>query len=547
MAERPEEAEEEELLVPGEPGYTEALRRDLDRRKPTTPQDYNLEEVHFWIHRHMPLGSVLEFKTPGSDVTGTDVTVALMVTSCESDETGLWLGVSVLGSEQEAAKKSLQGYFKAGRRMVHLCQVDRNGMCSIGEEDGLHVRQFRWYPPGDFKAAWLSAYAVKKVKDGVKLALGGVPGEDSRKATPPVEPGEVSETERRLSALRRRSPRVSFAEDLEPRPTSGQRGGDLAGQPGGILRRPGRSSSPAARTPALLDQVKKETIDLTKRSRSPTRDRRSRRRESTLVAAATAHQENQVKREDKRERKRSRSRRKRSRDRRRRRSRSSSRSSRSRSSSTSSSLLPPLRRKSQKKPGSVFRLLEQQAYDFLAQDGVLEDRDPQGDGTQRPKLFTYYQLGLKPALDPRGRDAKELGLLCRALDMLKEGKLDSLSDLLAARLMAVETATKQGWATARHLELYDGEDEGTAPPHVLLAAQRHGKQVERAGGKGSWPRAPSWPSAWYGEGQGKGRGKDAKGKGKKGKGKGKAGKQWQQWGPGDKDKKDGKNPAEGAT
>jgi hypothetical protein len=36
-------------------------------------------------------------------------------------------------------------------------------------------------------------------------------------------------------------------------------------------------------------------------------------------------------------------------------------------------------------------------------------------------------------------------LLCRALDLLREGKLDGLGDMLAARLMAVETATWQGW------------------------------------------------------------------------------------------------------
>lgn len=131
--------------------------------------------------------------------------------------------------------------------------------------------------------------------------------------------------------------------------------------------------------------------------------------------------------------------------------------------------------------------------------------------------------------------------------MLKEGKLDSLSDLLAARLIAVETATKQGWSTARHLEIFDGEEEGTAPAHILLAAQKHGKQVEKAGGKGSWPRASNWSSSWSGEGQNKGKGKESKGKGKKGKPKGKWNKGWQPWGSSDKEKKEGKPPGEGAA
>ena len=68
-----------------------------------------------------------------------------------------------------------------------------------------------------------------------------------------------------------------------------------------------------------------------------------------------------------------------------------------------------------------------------------------------------------------------------------------------------------------------------APPHTLLAAQRHGKQIEKAGGKGSWPRTTSWGVEWQGDGRPKGKGKDGKGKGKKGKPKGKGGKGWGQW------------------
>ena len=278
------------------------------------------------------------------------------------------------------------------------------------------------------------------------------------------------------------------------------------------------------------------------------REPQSRKKGNDFLKAAEAHQLALAKNEKKkRSRDKSRSRSRRKRSHKKKRSSSSSNSSRSRSSSSDSSLLPPLRRKSQRQPGSVFKMLEQQAYDFLAQDGVLEDREAPEMSNQRPKLFTYFQLGIKPGLDPRSRDTKELGLLCRALDMLKEGKLETLSDLLAARLMAVETSTKQGWSTARHLELFDGEDEGSAPAHILLAAQKHGKQVERAGGKGSWQRSPAWPSNWHGEGQGKGKGKEQKGKGKKGKNKGKGGKTWQNWNAGDKDRKDAKAPAEGGS
>ena len=51
--------------------------------------------------------------------------------------------------------------------------------------------------------------------------------------------------------------------------------------------------------------------------------------------------------------------------------------------------------------------------------------------------------------------------------------------------------------------------------HILLAAQKHGKQIERAGGKGSWSRTQTWGSDWTQEPRGKGKSKDAKGKGKR--------------------------------
>lgn len=74
---------------------------------------------------------------------------------------------------------------------------------------------------------------------------------------------------------------------------------------------------------------------------------------------------------------------------------------------------------------------------------------------------------------------------------------------------------------ARYLEVHTEED-GPVPPHMLLAAQKHGRQVERAGGKGSWSRRDcSWPQEWHLEGSPKGKQK-GKGRGPKGKGKNKS-------------------------
>ena len=121
-------------------------------------------------------------------------------------------------------------------------------------------------------------------------------------------------------------------------------------------------------------------------------------------------------------------------------------------------------------------------------------------------------------------------MLAKALDLLQEGDLAQLADLISARLIAVDTAPRQGWQAARYLEIQSLEDDGTAPPHILLAAMRHQKQVEKAGGKGSWSRSQSWQWDWQSDARPKGKGKDQKGKGKKGKPKGKGGKQgWSHW------------------
>ena len=140
-------------------------------------------------------------------------------------------------------------------------------------------------------------------------------------------------------------------------------------------------------------------------------------------------------------------------------------------------------------------------------------------GDRRPKIFTY-QLALRPNLDRKSRDCREISLLARCLDLLREGRLANLADTLAARLLAVETATRQGWATARHLEVFGPDEEGPVPPHILLSAQQHERQVEKAGGKGSWPRSSPWSWSDWTEAPPKRKGKGGKGQGKKGKAKG---------------------------
>jgi hypothetical protein len=160
-------------------------------------------------------------------------------------------------------------------------------------------------------------------------------------------------------------------------------------------------------------------------------------------------------------------------------------------------------------------MLEESAVERLSPDGVVEEGyESAGLRGQRPKLLTYFQLCLKPHVDVRSRGCRELAVT-RSLDLLREGRLTELADVLAGRLMAVDTAGRQGWNTAKHLEVCCEEDEGVAPSHVLLAAQRHARQVEKAGGKGSWPRSGGWGSSdWAQETKGKGQNQGCKGQDK---------------------------------
>ena len=94
-------------------------------------------------------------------------------------------------------------------------------------------------------------------------------------------------------------------------------------------------------------------------------------------------------------------------------------------------------------------------------------------------------------------------------------------------------ATRLGAGQASGSLLRGGHGEcQSVSQHVLLSAQKHARQVEKAGGKGSWQRWPqSYGGDWGGDVKGKNKFKDGKGKGKKGKGKGKGKGGWNNWSP----------------
>eukprot|EP00435_Cladocopium_sp_Y103_P045810 s872_g13.t1 len=506
-----------------EPERLDEIRESLRKSpKPTVAQVYDLSESEFWRQRYIPVGSVIVFSA-GFIEESQAGDCALLVKDVEDTREGMWLTVKCLGAEVKEFQNQFVKHFKKGKVKVHLCYGETVN-CPEFSTEGVHLDKFTWFPPGDYNAKWLSSAARKAIRDGKTSALAEAEadarGEPSRTAFTTLED--------RLSRLKERAGRrVTFAGDLEPRAGAPGEGDVRTRRVGtgtlGQLRSPGRSALEDMRR-----QVKTEPINIESDHEDSQKRRRRKKRESQsvedrLARAVRERSDRDVKKEKKRSRSRSSRRRRRSRRRKRRRSDSRSDSEESRSTSQSSSgdsLVPPLKKKAQKSPGSVFKLLESQAVDQLAQEGVLEEEYMTE--SRRPKMYTYFQLALRPRLDVKSRDCREISLIAKCLDMLREGRLANLADVLAARLLAVETATRQGWATAKHLEVFLPDEEGAVPPHLLLAAQRHQRQVEKAGGKGSWPRPGGYGwSEGPQEPRNKGKGKEGKGKGKKGKGKNK--------------------------
>ena len=213
---------------------------------------------------------------------------------------------------------------------------------------------------------------------------------------------------------------------------------------------------------------------------------------------------------------------------------SSSGSSSTSDGSSSDDLKPPLQRKAERKPGSVLKMLMDHVRLSLSDLSLGHS----GEGgaassvTSTARVQSYFQILVRPQLHNRPRDEKELFSLALGLDLLRQGKMEQVADLLAGRYIAVETAALEGsWDTAKWLEVSRLEDRGVANPEVLLAARKHQRTIDRASGRGSYGRggehywdsggydASLWSSGGAGRGRGRGgrKGKDGKGKGKKGK------------------------------
>lgn len=206
------------------------------------------------------------------------------------------------------------------------------------------------------------------------------------------------------------------------------------------------------------------------------------------------------------------------------------------SSSNEKKLVAPLRRKSRKRPGSVLQMLIEHARSQLDQSAKVGiEAEENITVTSGVKLSSYFAIVVRPQLGQAMAQTRDLHHLSQCIDLLRQGDLDVLGDVLAGRFMSLHQSVLDGsWTTARHLELLPLEEGSAAGPAVVLQAQRHARLAEKVS-PGAWHWQPSGKAKG-----GRGRGanwadnhQEIKGKGKKGpKGRGKF-KGWTH--PGDKD------------
>lgn len=383
----------------------EDIRASLAREpKPNRPMEYDLTEAEFWRHRHMPAGSVIVYNDP-EVASGPAQAVAVLVMETVSLERGIWVTPKVLGADHEDAKKRAVAYFRSKKKRIHLCSMGSDMECLEEEHAALHLLKFKWYPPGDFEATWISSQSRKLVSEGKQMEVAEKQRQEGTgEGEPPgkkVRPGSRPSVEERLANLRRpsalRERRVHFAEDKERQSMPAERAvpGVSASDGIGYPADPSRS---LVAVPKARISVKEEVIDLEEDSGQ--KDRlKDKKKKSKSLGRALALAARKQSREDvtvkKRRRSRSRSRTRKSKKRRRRSSSegSSARSS-SQSDSSDESLLPPLKRKSQKAPGAVFKMLEEHIAERLSHDADIgQGAEDSGNlDPHRPKFQTYYHL-----------------------------------------------------------------------------------------------------------------------------------------------------------
>ena len=311
----------------------------------------------------------------------------------------------------------------------------------------MHLENFGLWPAGKFKASYADP---KKMAEMAKFADLGV----TEKEGPEV--GDTGTTPERLAALRQRL----FA--ARPGGAGPTKSVSFAPQEA-ILRR---------RATGVAVVPKQEKVSMVVSSDSDPEPRKEKKMKpskeasvSQALYAAVERRQNEGKRsrrspspDPSQERKSKRSKKRKKKKKKKKLSSSGSSSATTESDSSSDGLKPPLQKKAERRPGSVLKMLMDHVRLSLS-DLSLGDPDQEGVGSAvstAARVQSYFQILVRPHLNNRPRDEKELYSLSLALDYLRQGQVTRVADLLAGRYMAVETAALEGsWETARWLEVAD--------------------------------------------------------------------------------------------
>lgn len=494
---------------------------------------YNLRsDEEFWDLRPVKPGCILEIPVSREMAEGPEESHwAVFVMGVRYEATGCWVRARLLGASTDWARTLGIRLISRERQSIHLCLGGREVCQEIGKK-GQHITALGVFPPGEGCPGYVDKGKKREWKKLYQEAMGISPGGARGAGGGPKEPakGEERGPADRISALRKR---------LQDKKGAREGGAARSARP---LSPPRVAFSPEPRAvqdiPNRRRTGEKEDAE-EKEEKEKTRKRRTRSVGQALaeVAVALGQKTKHRSRRDSGSRssssERSRSRGRRSRRRRKKRSRSKrdSRSSSGGRTSSSSSLVPPLQRKANREPGSVLRMLLQNVAVALAEAAVGGEAERSYLGGRGNQLSSYFQIVARPQMTGKIRDLRELETIARCLDYLKEGKLAEVGDALAGRFMAVEAAAlTNSWQDAQHLEVIPAHHGGVTSPAVLLQAQRHAKQVEKATSRGPWKRptyggehtTPARAEGWNPRPKGKG---DNKGKGRGAKG-GKGGAAW---------------------
>ena len=359
----------------------------------------------------------------------------------------------------------------------HICEKARH-RCKIDggpREEVIHLTKWRMASPqtligSGFASTKAIAYFASLLDHHLATAGPLPPAPPAALATPP--PGE--------------------AEAPGGRPLAHTSGLDVAALAGG--RRHERGDDEAVdELLALAKDAKREPDE---RKRGPKRDRGSEKGLSQLLAERAAQQREELREHQHRDKSRRKRRKEDDEDRVARKKRLGVDDSDSGESSVSesgfrvaSSREVDLVRLSQKNPGCLLRSALKEMSRYLAARGEAMIEEP-GSG----KVVSYLHQILLPQYPKTGiRSHRELVTLATALDLLLDGKLGNLGDLLAQRFKAIEAslAADGNWAVARHQELIpvqaslSTKAELTEAAKAELRAQKLRTQLARGGPSGA--------------------------------------------------------------